>query len=262
MAPSIESESGSSRIDCLAKPKRLPPAFFEDRRSVYWVDKRPLESNGHTEFALTARLSELARHKDLSPQYRGDRPTPIWEVSESAKQRMITARIENLARHKDVHPEFKPYRSLDYRPSQQSRSAPPSYPHLEKLAEPKRHKVWSNKDEKYVEIGDFCNPIWPVSSTVKHARCPERVEYLSAHKASHPDYKGERPVIWVVTDTAKSANATHRLQQLARPKSGRLRHDDYDPYKVTQAARLARVTPRVSELAIPIPRKIRQKKIV
>ena len=35
-----------------------------------------------------------------------------------------------------------------------------------------------------------------------------------------------------MSENAKNATATDRLQQLARPKSARLKANDYDPYKV------------------------------
>jgi hypothetical protein len=120
--------------------------------------------------------------------------------------------------------------------------------------------MWHNNDVKYVELGEFGNAIWPVESAVLfNKQCSTRVELLAGHKEPHAQYKGERFVQWPVSDNAKNSTATLRLQQLARPKSGRLRSDDYDPYRVSQAARLARVTPRVSELSSPVPRKVRQK---
>lgn len=39
-----------NRQDVLATPKRVPPAFLEDRRSVYWVDKQP--AMGPTKFGI------------------------------------------------------------------------------------------------------------------------------------------------------------------------------------------------------------------
>ena len=70
-------------------------------------------------------------------------------------------------------------------------------------------------------------------------------------------YPGVRPVMWEVTDQAKNSVATLRLLQLARPKGGRNK-DDYDPYRVSVSARSANATPRLAELALPIPRKVRQ----
>ena len=52
-----------------------------------------------------------------------------------------------------------------------------------------------------------------------------------------------------------------RQQQLARPKPRVALDQDYDPYKVSNGARNAVASPRVSELAVPIPRKVRSKKL-
>jgi len=57
------------------------------------------------------------------------------------------------------------------------------------------------------------------------------------------------------------AQPTMRQQQLARPKPRVALDQDYDPYKVSNGARNAVASPRVSELAVPIPRKVRSKKL-
>ena len=53
---------------------------------------------------------------------------------------------------------------------------------------------------------------------------------------------------------------TTRQHQLARPKTRTPLDQDYDGYKVSYAARNALASPRVSELALPVPRKQRAKK--
>jgi hypothetical protein len=73
---------------------------------------------------------------------------------------------------------------------------------------------------------------------------------------------GEKPVQWAVNESTLKAIANLRLQQLSRPRSRTMIKDDYDPYKVSMAARRAHATPRVEELCAPIPRKIRAKKVV
>lgn len=76
------------------------------------------------------------------------------------------------------------------------------------------------------------------------------------------EFKGEKPVQWPVSESALKSIASLRLQQLSRPLSRALIRDDYDPYKVSSAARKARVTPRLELLSAPIPRKVKQKKII
>lgn len=123
----------------------------------------------------------------------------------------------------------------------------------------KPHKVWANSKDT-IDFGEFSEVLTPVTQGARLAKCSGRLETLAEAKTGPPEFKGERPVMWVVSDTAKNAIATVRLQQMARPRSGRTLNDDYDPYKVTAAARNARATPRISELSAPIPRKVRAKK--
>ena len=112
-----------------------------------------------------------------------------------------------------------------------------------------------------VFAGDFNAPIWLVSESARNAHCSPRLDNLSDAKKQPSAFVGERTVQWPVSSNAMNAVATLRLQQLSRPKSGRMRVDDHDPYKVTFAAKNARATPRVSELCEPLPRKVRSKKM-
>ena len=66
---------------------------------------------------------------------------------------------------------------------------------------------------------------------------------------------------WDIPEQALKINASLRVCQLARPRSRNMaKDDDFDPYFVPKAARHATITPRVEELAIPLPRKVRSKK--
>lgn len=76
------------------------------------------------------------------------------------------------------------------------------------------------------------------------------------------EFKDEKTVKWPVSQEALEAIASLRLQQLSRPRSRTMIKDDYDPYKISPAARKARTTPRLDELCVPIPRKVRSKKII
>lgn len=102
----------------------------------------------------------------------------------------------------------------------------------------------------------------PVSPAAKTAQCTSHVESLAEPKKYHPRFAGEKPVQWSVDESALKAIANLRLQQLSRPRSRTMIKDDYDPYKVPMAARRAHATPRIEELCLPIPRKVRPKKVV
>ena len=186
------------------------------------------------------------------------RPTPIWQVSEGARSADASARVSDLAQAKSLHADYQFDRSVYTKVSPGAQSASCSQ-RVGVLSQQKPHLVWPSHDT--VRDGPFSEPITPVSAPAMRAAPSQRLGMLSEHKDPHPLYKPEKTVIWTVSDIAMNAAATLRLQQLARPKSARLRKDDYDPYKVSLGARNARATPRVTELCEPIPRKVRQKKL-
>jgi hypothetical protein len=128
---------------------------------------------------------------------------------------------------------------------------------LEDLAQPKIHHLLPIMDLKRWDWSDWEGR---VSSAAKKAVSSAHVENLAQAKMPHALYQGQRTVQWDVQDTAKKASASFRVVQLARPRSRGTINDDYDPYKVSLAAKHAVATPRLGELCAPIPRKIRQKK--
>ncbi|XP_045180333.2 testicular haploid expressed gene protein-like isoform X1 [Mercenaria mercenaria] len=255
MATATEGQSGS-RIEQLAKPKRVPPEFLEDRRSVYWVDYVPPRPgpNGQTEIIATPRVQELARHRPPSKHWMGDRITPMWPVSDEAKNAPTTERIMLLSRHKTFYDhklERSPYMSV----SDSAKRATPSQ-RLEQLAVPKQRQDRFGIYE--TEWGQY-NPVSPAAMKASHT---ERIESLAQSKGYHKNFQDERSIQWTVGNSALNAIATLRMQQLARPRSRTMIRDDYDPYRISPSAKRARCTPRIDELCVPLPRKVRQKKVV
>ncbi|CAL1533237.1 unnamed protein product [Lymnaea stagnalis] len=65
-----------NRIEELAKPKRLPCEYRDNRRSVYWITRRPPpkdECCNHTHFETSDRLDELAVPKVVCGEFCGNR---------------------------------------------------------------------------------------------------------------------------------------------------------------------------------------------
>ena len=89
-----------------------------------------------------------------------------------------------------------------------------------------------------------------------------RIMNLAQPKALSGFYEPPRPCIWDVTREAQNCVPTERTLKLARPKNRHPEGEDYDPrtYIVSRSALLARASPRINELATPIPRKVRAKK--
>ncbi|XP_064597676.1 sperm microtubule associated protein 2-like [Liolophura sinensis] len=244
------STTSATRIDLLARPKPTPTGFRQDRRSVYWVDYVPsVASGGTTTCVASARVQELSRSKDLNKNYKGDRPTPIWLVSSAAQNTSPSARTESLSQPKPLSPLYKAERS-PYTIVTPGASRATSTARLDALSVPRQKS----------DLATFRDPTESVSSAALKATASGRVEQLAESKKLHPSYQEEKQIQWPVSDSAMKAIASLRLQQLARPRSRSLLKDDYDPYKVTFAARHAHTTPRVEELAVPLPRKVVVKK--
>lgn len=266
---SVKSE-GYRRIDSLSQAKRPPPEFQEDRRSVYWVDNLPLipQNDGMTtRFVTTSRLDALAhpnvgRHADF---FKGSSYThsiephsygrgPISPVSQSALKARCTPRLGQLGQPKSIHSDYFYDRTAYMMVTRGAQSAEPTE-RLVQLSQPLPRK----QIEEYREI--HWGQTFPVSDLSKKALATGRVEQLAEAKGYHKSFRDEKPVQWNVPDGALKATANVRLQQLSRPRSRTMIRDDFDPYKVSYAARRVHATPRVEELCVPIPRKVRAKKV-
>ncbi|XP_072025639.1 LOW QUALITY PROTEIN: sperm microtubule associated protein 2-like [Amphiura filiformis] len=247
----------SRRIDVLSTPKQLPPGYREDRRSVYWVDKLPPipGAEGTTQFVLTDWQDKLCGTKPVNAQWTGDRPTPIWKVSQAAQKAEASQRVVDLAGHKNCHRDYVPDRAVRTKVSDAAKTASCSS-RIEQLA---KEKTFSALPVK--ESWEFDCYVWDpeISKSAKNARCSDRLDNLAEQKRYHRSFQVARPVMWSVDDSSLKAIASLRIQQLARPKS-RSKYETFDPYKVSNGALHARPTPRVDELSAPIPRKVRQKK--
>ncbi|XP_066268784.1 sperm microtubule associated protein 2-like [Branchiostoma lanceolatum] len=248
-----------SRIDVLSRPKPIPPGHIEDRRSVYWIDRAPptVGPDGTTKCRMNKHQLSLVKVKDLHPEYLGDRPTPIWAVSLGALGAKPRPRLDVLCRPKALPADYQPKRSV-YSTVPESAKRFEATGRLEQLAAPKMYGELKIKNDTEWDWGEWRSEIPPAAMK---ATATPRVETLAEAKRWHPEFLANRTVQWAVSDNAKTSIATIRLQQLSRPKS-RGGNDDYDPYKVPRPALLAQASARISELCTPIPRKVRQKKIV
>jgi hypothetical protein len=175
-------------------------------------------------------------------------------VKDGAKTAEASPRVQELGKPKSLHPEHKMERSPYTEVSDDAKTAK-SNPRLDQLAEPKHHRQ-DNAGVKETEWGQYL----PVSEGAKKAVATPRIEDLSQPKPYNKQFQDERPIQWPVTEEALKAIASLRLQQMARPHSRTMIKDDHDPYRVSLPARRARATPRMEELAVPLPRKVRQKK--
>lgn len=246
-----------SRYRRLATPKSLPTGFLEDRRSVYWENGIPAKDyNKTTVCVLSPRQAQLVYSKRLHIDYIGDRPSPIWPVSPSALTATPTPRLLQLARSKNVHPNYHPCRGVMTVVPRSALLVTPTH----RLCHLAHHKTYSPLQIKPSSEWDWSQWASDVSPAATRAEASVRVVELSHAKQSDPLYKPCREVQWPVREGAKSHTASELTVKLSNPKSRT--SGDYNPraWIVSRAALHAQASPRLSELATPLPRKCRQKK--
>lgn len=244
----------SSRFNCqrLATPKSLPATFLEDRRSVYDNDIPRKDFSKTTTFALSGRLSQLSCSKKPHPSYQPDRPSPIRPVSLAAQYAISSERVLALARPKSCHPDYKYPRAV-------IQSVAKVSPASKRISDLARHKVYQPLPIRHNTEWEWGE--WDQTPPNIIAASP-RVCTLAEPKEFSKYYTYPSQLPQLVNRASLQHIATERTVKLARPKSKHLETEDYNPHAwaVSRYALLAQPSPRINELATPLPRKVRVKK--
>lgn len=245
------------RISRLSSAKRLSASFSEDRRSIYWDNGIPRKDFSRTtSFTTTERQATLAVPKRAHSAYASDRPSPIWPVSKSALQATPTPRCLELSLHKPLPPVYQPCKEVMTTIPPSALRVTPS-PRLLQLSAHKTFPLSPIKPNSEWDWGEWSSE---VSSAAKTAEPSARVLQLAASKAPPAQYRSCREVRWPVSEAARSYVASESLQKLSRPRSRS--EGDYNPsaYNISRGALVAQPSPRITQLATPVPRKCRTKK--
>ncbi|XP_051791280.1 theg spermatid protein [Erpetoichthys calabaricus] len=242
----------TTRIDLLAKPKKN---FQENlpRASVYWLDEPPQQPDSNGCYVLSPRLARLSHSRELNRSFKSDRPSPIWVVSESALKAVASNRVIQLAEAKPPSREWLPDRSVYSEVSEQAKHSVPSA-RVRQLAQPKMRKD-TEQQSTQTDGSSFIS-----EATLKAVASP-RVEVLANPKEEHHSFHHDRHVIWKVPEASQCLAVTEHTLKLATPKVRRALFEGYDPYHVSEAAKQATASARVTELSTPLPRKTRPKKV-
>ena len=178
-------------------------------------------------------------------------------MSEAAKNAEPTARLETLSRSKTFHQDYDPPKSVYSVVTDAAKSANASV-RVESLSKPKSAAALPTNQT----LWEWSEWDYMVSEGAKSASASDHTLRLSVPKKCHDNYKECRQVQWTISENTLKALPSLRVQQLARPKSRSQFIDHYDEssYKVSSAAKHAQATPRIEELCVPLPRKVRQKK--
>jgi len=251
--------SDPERIKSLAQYKKIHGDFIEDKRSVYWTDG-PIKVQNQNK--LTQNQKSLAHHKLPHINYKGDRPSPIWRVSKRALRAKINDRQTTLAIAKAPHPLWRKDQPVQTQVALKTMTAMPTE-HILRLSMPKE------ADSRYLRPSISLEELGALKNEGRQdpgENLPDWVDRLSSFKKSPNGYKRDRQVSWVINHNTKSAIVTEHVDKLSKlQRVGKRPGPDPNvvdnPYAVSRAARKTEAKPRINELAAPLPRKVRTKKV-
>ena len=131
-----------------------------------------------------------------------------------------------------------------------------------RLLQLSRHKTYPPLPIKPSSEWDWGEWETDINQASKLAEASPRVGTLAEPKNTHQRFEPCRDVQWKVSRASLSHIATDLTLKLARPKSHNAAQEDYNPraWSVSRAALMAQASPRLGELATPLPRKVTPKK--
>lgn len=152
---------------------------------------------------------------------------PLWKVTEAAKSGSNgDSTFDKLAQPKKDFASKKTHLA-QYEFSCGRGSPIRTTKKLGKLKEPSQRviELAKNKTPYNINIHDqfrfSCgrsSPVWKVTQAARHAVSSPRIDILSRPKQFHVQFIGDRPVRTIVSRGAATAMTTERLESLSRPK--------------------------------------------
>lgn len=166
-------------------------------------------------------------------------------MSEAAKTVEERERSMRLAQAKKCHPHYQPEREVPWIVSESAKRAASSA-RVERLARPKTRQE-----------GLIREPTWRVSSASRRTVASARVQELAKPKQTVEGYLPSRETEWPVSKSTLRAIASDRMQSLSKPIIREtMDHVQFNPdaFTVSETARKANASQRIVELAQPISR--------
>ncbi|XP_064601513.1 sperm microtubule associated protein 2-like [Liolophura sinensis] len=298
------SDDGFGRFQELSRPRPEKSIWwtrFGPR--VTWGDQSTIEPISSA--ALKAEASERVRYLATPKRnhqgedelnrplyfYSCGRASQLLETSPTAQKAEASARVQALATPKSTHPQFtENRRQFEYSCGRSSVLWEVSKPAMkcgdrERTLYLARYKDVHSQYQRPREVqsvvspatlsakasphtenlaqakvrdsGQYRDPEWQVSESAKTANASSRSVELAKPKGFAEGYLFEREVQWPVSRSAKRAVATTRISQLAQPiVRASMDHVQFNPdaFLVKQNALKGTISRRVAELAQPVVR--------
>ncbi|XP_048358674.1 testicular haploid expressed gene protein-like isoform X2 [Sphaerodactylus townsendi] len=245
----------NKRILNLAKPKknfgrklhhRPLHVFSSNLESTIWEHPSDI-------YHTSERIRLLSEPRQYSTLYLEQRPrrSAVWPVSSSALSCKASQRLLDLSQPRNLSPSFIFPKEHKTRIKQSVRTAVASA-RIQRLAQPIVKKSNPCYENRYMEA-----PIRKVNLAALQTVATPRLVELSKAKALPPNSFPDRRAEWSVSQAAKKTVASPRLLELARcPTRASTNFVQFNPeaFTVTEAAKKARCTDRLNKLAEPILR--------
>ena len=171
-------------------------------------------------------------------------------MSEGAKTASERPDSNRLAAPKNTHRDYIPCKDVQW-PVSQSAMRHQANGRIEDLARPKTRSD-----------GQVRDPQWIVKKSTLKAGASSRIQELARPKQLSERYLPERDVVWRVHRFTGKTYISERLKNLSQPvtrESMEFVKFNPDAFKISEAAKNAKISARVNELAQPIQRGMRIK---
>ncbi|XP_028414773.1 testicular haploid expressed gene protein-like [Dendronephthya gigantea] len=176
--------------------------------------------------------------------YSIGRSTPLWTVSDAAKNALRKSRLMELSKPRPMHPEYQPPKPAIPVITKAAKEASPSE-RLDELAKASKRII--NMENE-----------WRVKMSALNYKPSERILELSRPR---PFANGYLPCktpdeTWRVSPNARKASTSDRVDELSRPQVRTVGTNlpRTDAFVVSDAAKKAKASDRIVELSQPVVR--------
>ena len=200
----------------------------------------------HRTLPISQRFSPVSSRPQILKyhDYSIGRSSPIWTVSNAAKNAERKSRLLQLATPRPMHSEYQPSKPTIPVITKAAMEALPSE-RIEELAKASKRII--NMENE-----------WIIKESALNYKPTERILELSRPR---PFANGYMPCktpdeTWRVSQSARKASTSDRVEELSRPHIRTIGTNlpRTDAFTVSEAAKKAKASNRILELSLPIVR--------
>ena len=176
--------------------------------------------------------------------YSIGRSSPLWTVSDAAKNAQSKSRLEELSSPRPMHPEYQPPKPAIHIITRAAKEALPT-DRIEEL---------SRASQRIINMENE----WRVKGSALNYRPSERILELSRPRSFANGYMPCKTPYetWRVSPNARKASTSERVDELSRPhiRTVATNLPRTDAFTVSETAKKAKASNRILELSLPVIR--------